>query len=57
MLDKEYYLKLSKEAQDNYKYYKEEAESSICRREYTVSKRYDISPYWYGRLSTVPGNY
>lgn len=55
MLDKEYYLKLSKEAQDNYKYYKEEAETSICRREYTVSKRYDISPYWYGRLSTVPG--
>lgn len=36
-------------------FYKEEAESAICRREYTTSKRYDISPYWYARQGLVPG--
>jgi|GEM_PF-6119607 len=55
MVDKEYYLRLSRDAQENYYFYKEKAESSTVRREYTTSKRYDVSPFWYGRQSTVPG--
>ncbi|MCM3130609.1 MULTISPECIES: hypothetical protein [unclassified Paenibacillus] len=55
MIDKEYYLKLSKDAQKNYAFYKEEAEAAAVRREFTSNKRYDITPFWYGRESTVPG--
>lgn len=55
MINKEYYLSLSKDAQDHYLHYKKEAESSVSRREYARDKLYDITPCWYGRESTVPG--
>ncbi|MBY0118000.1 hypothetical protein [Paenibacillus xylanexedens] len=56
MIDKEYYVKLSQEANENYTFYKEEAEASIHRREYTTSKRYDISLYWYDRQGEISGD-
>lgn len=46
---------MSKEAQDNYTFYKKEAEAAACRREYVTSRRYDVSPYWYARESLVQG--
>ncbi|MCP1182946.1 hypothetical protein [Paenibacillus sp. 1781tsa1] len=56
MIDKEYYAKLSQNAQENYTFYKEEAEASLHRIEYTTSKRYDISPYWFARQGEIPGD-
>ena len=56
MIDKEYFVEISQEAQENYKLHKEEAEALLHRREYTTSKRYDISPYWYARQGEVPGD-
>lgn len=56
MIDKEYFVEISQEAQEDYKLHKEEAEALLHRREYTTSKRYDISPYWYARQGEVPGD-
>lgn len=56
MINEEYYVKLNRDAQEQYQSYKQEAEARVHRREYTTSKRYDISPYWYARQGEIPGD-
>ncbi|WDQ35128.1 hypothetical protein PTQ21_13205 [Paenibacillus marchantiae] len=56
MINNEYYVKLNQDAQEHYQFYKQQAEALVDRREYTTSKRYDISPYWYARQGEIPGD-
>ena len=56
MNNKQYYVNLNADALKNYHFYKQEAEAKVHRREYTTSKRYDITPYWFERNGEIVGD-